>query len=99
MINGERVVRGDGMFVIEDERHAEQHGNFSSRDEAIAELKERAGIPWNEHPNLAPCTNWANCGRSYELVEYDANVSPWRELSRESMLEISAAGVQWLTPR
>jgi hypothetical protein len=67
--------------------------------EAIAELKDRAGSPWNEHPNLAPCTNWPNFGLSYELVECDVNVSPWKELSRERFLEISAAGVQWLGSR
>jgi hypothetical protein len=87
------------LFVIEDERHAELQGNFSSRSEAIAELERRANIAWNEHPNLAPCTNWANCGRTYELIDYDDNESPSRELSREQILEISATGVQWLLPK
>jgi hypothetical protein len=83
------------VFVIEDELHAEQQGAFVSRSEAIAELRRRADIPWNEPPNIAPCTNWEKCGRNYELVEYDDSERPWRVLARELVLEISAAGVCW----
>jgi hypothetical protein len=86
------------MFVIEDEAHAEpQEGRFQTRQQAIAELRRKSEIPWNEEPNRAPCTNWLNCGRRYELVEYDETVSPWKELSRNLMLDISAAGVRWVT--
>jgi hypothetical protein len=84
------------MFVIEDEAHAEPQGRFQTREQAIAELQRRATIPWNEEPNRAPCTNWRNCGRRYELAEYDDTVSPWRELSRSLILQISAAGVKWI---
>ncbi len=85
------------MFVIEDEAHAEpQEGRFQTRQQAIAELRRRAAIPWNEEPNRAPCTNWLNCGRRYELVEYDDTVLPWNELSRNLILDISAAGVRWI---
>jgi hypothetical protein len=83
------------MFRIEDERHADNEGEFQTPQEAIAELERRARIPWNEEPNRAPCTNWRNCGRWYELVEYDDTVIPWKELSRNLVLVISAAGVQW----
>jgi hypothetical protein len=85
------------MFVIEDEAHAEpQEGRFQTRHQAIAELQRRASIPWNEKPNRAPCTNWLNCGRRYEVVEYDDTASPWKELSRSLVLDISAAGVRWV---
>ncbi len=84
------------MFVIEDERHAEPQGQFSTLSEALAELKRRAELPWDQAPNVAPCTNWQNCGRRYEIVEYDISTKPWRELHRTSALEISAKGVQWL---
>jgi hypothetical protein len=85
------------MFVIEDEAHAEpQEGLFQTRQQAIAELRHRAEIPWNEEPNIAPCTNWLNCGRRYELVEYDDTMSPWKEVSRNLILEISAAGIRWV---
>lgn len=84
------------MFVIEDERHAEvQEGKFPTSQEAMFELENRAKISWDEHPNVAPCTNWPKCGRSYELIEYDESTSPWTELSRRLVLEISADGVRW----
>lgn len=83
------------MFVIEDELHAEPQGTFASFADAIVELKRRAGIPWDEEPNRAPCTNWRNCGRSYEVIEYDDSCLPWRKLSRVSVLEVSASGIKW----
>jgi hypothetical protein len=86
------------MFVIVDEAHAErQEGRFQTRQQAIVELQRRAAIPWNEKPNRAPCINWLNCGRRYELVEYDDTTRPWKELSRSLMLKISAAGVRWVS--
>ncbi len=85
------------MFVIEDEVQSEpQEGRFQTRQQAITELRRRAAISWNEVPNRAPCTNWLNCGRRYELVEYDDTELPWKELSRVLMLNISAAGVRWV---
>jgi hypothetical protein len=85
------------VFVVEDERHAEIQGEFGSRGEAIAELRRRSRIPWNEHPNVAPCTNWEMCGRDYELIEYDDSGPSWREVAREKILEVSAAGVHWFS--
>jgi|HubBroStandDraft_3_1064219.scaffolds.fasta_scaffold284358_1 hypothetical protein len=85
------------MFAIYDEAHAElQDGRFRTRQQAIAELQRRAAIPWDEEPNRAPCTNWQNCGRRYELVEYDERTLPWIELSRCLALDISVAGAQWV---
>jgi hypothetical protein len=87
------------MFVIDDEAHAElQEGRFQTRQQAIVELHRRAAIPWNEEPNRAPCTNWLNCGRRFEFVEYNDTALPWKELSRNLILDISAAGVRWATP-
>lgn len=83
------------MFVIEDERHAEHMGEFPRQDEAMTELERLAALPWDQPPNLAPCTNWAQCGRSYELVEFDVSQSPWRELSRRPVLEVTSSGVRW----
>jgi hypothetical protein len=84
------------MFIIEDEAHAElQDGEFDNEQEAMAELHRRAAIPWDERPNLAPCTNWQTCGRRYELVEYDESATPWKELSRRPILDVSAEGVRW----
>ena len=83
------------MFVIEDALHAESHGEFADKDAALAELRRRAAIPWDQPPNAAPCTSWRTCGRQFELVQYDSTQSPWKELNRVGVLEISAAGVKW----
>jgi hypothetical protein len=83
------------MFVTEDERHAEQHGQFATFEEAFTELKRRAEIPWDKEPNYAPCTNWQKCGRSYEVIEYDDSQTPWKRLSAVAVLKVSATGVQW----
>ena len=84
------------MFVIEDEAHAEpQSGEFRTFEDAMDELRRRASIPWDEAPNVAPCTNWRKCGRRYEIIEYDTSETPWRELSRRFVLEINAEGVRW----
>jgi hypothetical protein len=37
------------------------------------------------------------CGRRHEVVEYDDTVSPWKELSRNLVVDISAAGVRCVT--
>ena len=82
-------------FVIEDTTHADWHGEYSSFESALAELNKRADIPWNERPNIAPCTSWKTCGRSYEIIEYDDSKIPWIELNRSFIFEISANGIEW----
>jgi hypothetical protein len=83
------------MFVIEDEIHAEPQGEFASFDEALAELRRRASVPWDRRPNVAPCLSWKTCGRSYEIIEYDTSRVPWREIRSVAVLEVSAAGAKW----
>jgi hypothetical protein len=83
------------MFVIEDEIHAEHHGQFSSFDEALAELRRRATIPWHEPPNMAPCMSWRTCERAYLILEFDDSSTPWKELRRVPVLNVSASGVKW----
>jgi hypothetical protein len=82
-------------FRIEDEAHDEPHGEFSRFADALVELRRRAQIAWDSEPNQAPCQNWRHCGRRYEVIEYDETQTPWKELRRELVLEISAAGVKW----
>ncbi len=86
-------------FTIEDEAHSESHGDFSSFADAVAELDRRAAIAWDQEPNAAPCTNWQNCGRRYEIVEYDDMTKPRTEVRRVPALEISANGVRWRIAR
>ena len=84
------------MFVIEDQRHAETVGQFSTHEEAVAELRRLSEVAWDEAPNTAPCGGWRTCGRDYEIIQYDVTRTPWRELSRAEALEVSAAGIRWL---
>lgn len=84
------------MFLIEDELHAEIQGEFQTFEEALRELEKRAEIPWNEIPNRCPCTNWENCERNYQITEYDTTQTPWKELQRIEILNISAEGAEWL---
>lgn len=87
------------MFKIEDERHAESRpGEFPTLAAAALELCKLSALPWDQAPNVAPCTNWRSCGRTYEVVEYDVSVHPWKELSRVTALEVSAEGAKWLAP-
>jgi hypothetical protein len=87
------------MFKIEDERHAEpQAGEFSSLAAVSSELRRLAQLPWDQAPNVAPCTNWITCGRTYEVVEYDNSTLPWQELKRVPALEVDAQGARWLAP-
>jgi hypothetical protein len=83
------------MFAIEDEAHAELIAEFETREEAIHELRRRSEIAWDQPPNVAPCTSWRTCGRRYELAQYDTSTSPWREMQRSLVLQISANGVGW----
>jgi hypothetical protein len=82
-------------FVIEDENHAEQVGEFSSMDQVWAELARRARIPWDQPPNVAPCMSWQTCGRSYAILHYDTSKTPWEELDRFTALDVSAKGTVW----
>ena len=84
------------VFVIEDEWHAEHIGRFDSRAEAQAELRRLAELPWDETPNLCPCTSWRTCGRRYHIVEYDTAPTPWRQISDDVLLEVSAARTAWI---
>ncbi len=85
------------MFIIEDARHAEpQEGEFPTLRAAIAELKRRAALPWNDAPNVPPYASWETCGRTYEIIEYDTTGTLWKEIRRIPFLEITSAGTKWL---
>jgi hypothetical protein len=84
-------------YVIEDTNHAEPLGEFVSLADAVNELHRLGKLPWDQPPNVAPCTNWQTCGRSYEIIEYATDSQPWQELRRIAAFEISAQGVRWST--
>ena len=82
-------------FVVEDQSHAERVGEFETIAEAWAEVNRLSRIPWDEPPNVAPCQSWRNCGRDYEIIEYETSAIPWIEVKRYVGLEVSAQGVTW----
>ena len=84
------------MFVIEDGIHAEWVGPCERLEDALAELRRRAAIPWDQPPNRPPCTSSQTCRREYELQEYDASQTPWKLLRRAPVLNISARGAEWV---
>ena len=86
------------MFIIDDEAHAESQGEFPTFEAAVAELRRRAAIPWDQPPNMAPCTSWQTCGREYNIIEYDGSSGSHNELRRVRALEISAREVLWHLP-
>jgi hypothetical protein len=87
------------MIVIQDECHCEtQKGEYLAFEDAVAELRRRASLPWDQEPNLCPCTGWRTCGRRYEIIEYDTSTDPFRILRCVPVLNVSAAATEWLLP-
>lgn len=84
------------IFLIEDEAHAELQGEYATFKDAVVELKRRMNIPWNQEPNICPCTSWKTCGRNYEIVEYETDKKPWKEINRTLVLAISQKMKKWL---
>src|SRR5688572_27981589 len=91
----EQGMSGGIVVVIENEVHGESGRVFQTFDDAVAELRRRAVIPWDRPPNLAPCTSWATCGREYNVAEYDTARQPSRLLRDVSVLKVSREGVEW----
>ena len=85
-------------FVIEDELHAEHHGEFAAFEDAVRELRRRAEIPWDQEPNQAPCQSWRTCGRAYEVIEFDDTQTSSKKLRHTKVLDISREGVVWHEP-
>ena len=81
------------LYVIEDQIHCEQVAKFSTEDEAKNEIRRLIQIPYDVKPNKCPCTNWQNCERIYEIIEYDNREIPWIEISRKEIVTISKNGV------
>jgi hypothetical protein len=84
------------IYVIEDQWHDEPFGEYAVLTEAIAELERLRVVPWDAPPNKAPCQNWQNCGRLFEIIEYDTSDQSRKEVRRIPALEVSRTAVQWL---
>jgi len=83
------------LFVIEDEFHAEQVGEYPSLDEAWKELKRRATFGWDQSPNMAPCMSWQTCGRNYKIIEYEISGNSSDPIRRIPGLVIDSTGLVW----
>lgn len=83
------------IYIIEDQMHAERLGKYGSLSLAIKELKHLSSLSFETSPNKCPCSNSADCSREYEIIEYNTESEPWRELRRFGTLEISKNGVCW----
>ena len=85
------------MFIIEDTIHCEytMDSGYASFELALTEIRNRVAIPWDEEPNLAPCTSWRTCGRNYVIREYDDSTSPSTFIRTTPVVEIDAKGVRW----
>lgn len=82
-------------FVIEDEIHAEQVGEFSTLQSAWAALRRLSEVAWDAHPNAAPCHSKHACGRDYRIIEYDTSSVPWILVRQYGGLAVNAKGVVW----
>jgi hypothetical protein len=83
------------MFYLFDELHDEPFGEFASFSDAVAEVRRLASLPWDQEPNLAPCTAWRTCGREYEIREGIAFDLPGPLQRGTRVASISATGVVW----
>lgn len=83
------------MYIIEDEAHAEWCGEFTTKEEAMHELRARSLTLWDQAPNVCPCMSWRTCGREYSILEFNTSVEPWEELSRMPVLSVSSREVKW----
>ena len=83
-------------FSIEDEVHAEWQSDFATFDDALSELEKRAKIPWNEKPNVCPCTGWKTCERLYTITEFIVGDNTFKPQKKEEVLMISSKGAFWL---
>mgnify|MGYP003386577558 CR=1 FL=1 len=84
------------LYKIDDEFHADLlAGDYASFEAALAEIHRVAALPWDSEPNQAPCINWRNCGRLYQIVEYETSGPYWVEIREVPVMGISHEGVVW----
>ncbi|HUG66417.1 MAG TPA: hypothetical protein VMM76_01620 [Pirellulaceae bacterium] len=82
-------------FNVYDDIHCDLCGKFCTFAEALAEIRRRCAIPWDQLPNRAPCKSWKTCGRKYRIREYSSPTSD-RLLNSTDICDINADGIKWL---
>lgn len=85
-------------WVIMDDSHSEEIGNFASQEAALWELKRLAALPWDGLENRAPCTSWRTCSRCYVIRRTDANLYDERTAAFGGV-EIGSGGIVWHHPK
>jgi hypothetical protein len=84
------------ILIVDDVHCENQEGKFDRFEDAVAELKRRATIPWDQAPNQAPCMGWKKCGREYCIEEYDiTDPHHWKMVRRVEVLKISSKEIKW----
>ena len=84
------------LFVIDDDIHCDLWSTFPTFELALAELRRRAQLPWDQEPNRAPCKQWRTCGRRYVVMELENSQEiPRKVLRRDIVLKVSAGGAEW----
>ena len=94
------AANGVSTFALFDEAHSEmspRRDTFGSFDDALAEVRRRVAVPWDQYPNRAPCRGWATCGRDYVIREYHTGTEPWTFVRAVPVVWLSAAGITWTT--
>ena len=68
-------------------------GRFDSFEAARIAIVGFVSNPWDEEPSRAPCRNWKNCGRWYDIIETDEDGA---FVASTSVCKIDSEGIIWL---
>jgi hypothetical protein len=86
------------VYAIYDDVHCELGNESATLAESLAELDRLARLRWDEWPNLAPCSQWASCGRRYRVVELSLDRSaPYSRVPVAPRLCVGYNGTRWLS--
>lgn len=96
-VGAEPAIHLGKMIAIEDTNHSQSMGEYETLDQAIAELRYLASVPWDHLPNRCPCKSWRKCERMYELIEVDDTQTPYKILRRLLVLKVSRHGGRWIS--
>jgi hypothetical protein len=88
------------VYAIYDDVHCQLGNEFATLAQSLAELDRLGGLSWNEPPNVAPCSDWASCGRRYRVIELSTDRSaPYSHVPVAPRLCVGYNGIRWLSTR
>lgn len=86
------------MYAIYDDVHCEYGSEFATLAQSLAELDRLASLPWNEPPKVAPCSEWASCGRRYRVIAVSTDQgAPYSHVPVAPRLCVGHNGIRWLS--